>query len=76
MRDKLYHAVARVHNVLVPGKTGRHLSVSSRHPYLCDETNDLGRGAAHVSFGGEEHIVHENYEILSVFKSVLDLPLM
>ncbi|KAJ6482219.1 hypothetical protein C8R47DRAFT_1178231 [Mycena vitilis] len=44
--DKLYHAVARVHNVMVPGKTGHHL------------------GAANVSFGGQEHVIHENYEIL------------
>ncbi|KAJ7127030.1 hypothetical protein C8R44DRAFT_780224 [Mycena epipterygia] len=46
IHNKLYHAAARVHNILIPGKTGRHL------------------GACHVSFGGGEHVVHENYEIL------------
>ncbi|KAJ7165496.1 hypothetical protein C8R43DRAFT_986572 [Mycena crocata] len=49
--DKLYHAAARVDNIMVPGKTGHHL------------------GAAHVSFGGQEHVIHENYEILYVLYS-------
>ncbi|KAJ6494793.1 hypothetical protein C8R47DRAFT_1117216 [Mycena vitilis] len=46
IRDKLYHACARINGLAVPGKTGQHL------------------GAAHVSFGGGEHTVHEHYEIL------------
>ncbi|KAJ7739761.1 hypothetical protein DFH07DRAFT_839792 [Mycena maculata] len=46
IHDKLYHAAARVNNILVPGKTGRHL------------------GSAHVSFGGGEHSIAENYQIL------------
>ncbi|KIL67559.1 hypothetical protein M378DRAFT_32008, partial [Amanita muscaria Koide BX008] len=43
---KLYHAVAIVQGVKVPGKTGLHL------------------GGANVGFGGEEHVVADNYEIL------------
>ncbi|KAJ7274396.1 hypothetical protein B0H12DRAFT_1088528 [Mycena haematopus] len=46
IRDKLYHACARVNGIIVPGKTGQHL------------------GAAHVSFGGGEHAIRDNYEIL------------
>ncbi|KAJ6619710.1 hypothetical protein B0H10DRAFT_1672071, partial [Mycena sp. CBHHK59/15] len=46
IHDKLYHAAAWVHNIRIPGKTGRHL------------------GACHVSFGGGEDVIPENYEIL------------
>lgn len=43
---KLYHAIAVVNGVRVPGKTGVHL------------------GGANVSFGGAEHTIIQNYEIL------------
>ncbi|KAK7033122.1 DUF3421 domain-containing protein [Favolaschia claudopus] len=46
IREKLYHACARVNGILVPGKTGTHL------------------GAANVSFGGGEHAIRDNYQIL------------
>ncbi|KAG7451141.1 uncharacterized protein BT62DRAFT_960763 [Guyanagaster necrorhizus] len=44
----LYHAVAIVNGIRVPGKTGAHL------------------GGCNVSFGGGEHTVRDNYEILCV----------
>ncbi|KAF4613880.1 hypothetical protein D9613_007536 [Agrocybe pediades] len=44
--NKLYHAVAVINGVKVPGKTGEHLN------------------GARVSFGGGEHEVRDNYEIL------------
>lgn len=44
--NKLYHAVAVVNGVKVPGKTGEHL-----------------RGSR-VAFGGAEHEIDNNYEIL------------
>lgn len=43
---KLYHALAIVHGVRVPGKTAEHLH------------------GCNVAFGGSEHIIRENYEIL------------
>ncbi|KAI0635958.1 hypothetical protein C8Q77DRAFT_1053446 [Trametes polyzona] len=43
---KLYHALANVHGVKVPGKTGTHL------------------GGANVPFGGQEHVVKQDYSIL------------
>ncbi|KAF8992833.1 hypothetical protein BDQ17DRAFT_1392762 [Cyathus striatus] len=44
--SKLYHAVAEINGVRVPGKTGEHL------------------GGCNVPFGGTEHIVRDNYEVL------------
>ncbi|THH20720.1 hypothetical protein EW146_g660 [Bondarzewia mesenterica] len=46
--NKLYHAVAEVQGVRIPGKTGEHL------------------GGCNVAFGGGEHIIGENYDILQV----------
>ncbi|KAA1467509.1 hypothetical protein DENSPDRAFT_832582 [Dentipellis sp. KUC8613] len=43
---KLYHAVAMINGVPVPGKTGEHL------------------GACNVAFGGAEHAIQDDYEIL------------
>jgi len=43
---KLYHAVALINGIRVPGKTGEHL------------------GACNVAFGGSEHVIQGNYEIL------------
>ncbi|KAI0001515.1 hypothetical protein BJV74DRAFT_819111 [Russula compacta] len=43
---ELYHAVAEIGGVKVPGKTGTHLN------------------GCNVPFGGMEHVVTENYEIL------------
>jgi len=44
--NKLYHGVATVNGVRVPGKTAPHL------------------GGCNVSFGGGEHNIQDNYEIL------------
>ncbi|KAI0250281.1 hypothetical protein BJV78DRAFT_1099299, partial [Lactifluus subvellereus] len=43
---ELYHAVAVIDGIKVPGKTGTHL------------------GGCNVAYGGKEHSVSENYEIL------------
>ncbi|KAI0260534.1 hypothetical protein BC834DRAFT_900301 [Gloeopeniophorella convolvens] len=43
---RLYHALAVVDGVRVPGKTGEHL------------------GGCNVAFGGREHVVRDDYEIL------------
>ncbi|KAI0065091.1 hypothetical protein BV25DRAFT_1913732 [Artomyces pyxidatus] len=43
---KLYHAIAQVQGVMVPGKTAEHL------------------GGCNIAFGGGEHIIRDNYEIL------------
>ncbi|KAH8092590.1 hypothetical protein BXZ70DRAFT_950585 [Cristinia sonorae] len=43
---KLYHALAKIQGVKVPGKTGEHL------------------GGANIPFGGGEHFVEKDYEIL------------
>ncbi|KAI0649085.1 hypothetical protein C8Q79DRAFT_998961 [Trametes meyenii] len=43
---KLFHALATVNGVRVPGKTGEHL------------------GGANVPFGGQEHVVTDDYSIL------------
>ncbi|KAI0734301.1 hypothetical protein C8Q72DRAFT_460923 [Fomitopsis betulina] len=43
---KLYHALAVIDGIRVPGKAGEHL------------------GGANIAFGGGEHAVHDNYEIL------------
>ncbi|KAH9959630.1 hypothetical protein BC827DRAFT_1261012 [Russula dissimulans] len=43
---ELYHAVAVIEGIKVPGKTGSHLN------------------GCRIPYNGEEHIVHDNYEIL------------
>ncbi|KAI0293748.1 hypothetical protein BC826DRAFT_1013885 [Russula brevipes] len=43
---ELYHAVAVVNGVQVPGKTGTHL------------------GGCNIPYGGDEHVMTDNYEIL------------
>ncbi|KAG5650403.1 hypothetical protein H0H81_012369 [Sphagnurus paluster] len=62
---KLYHGLAEVDGLKIPGKTGEHLSVQSAT--LIDITYlILGiRGGCNVSFGGAEIVVSE-YEILYV----------
>jgi hypothetical protein len=72
--DKLYHAAARVNNIMVPGKTGHHLYVpASVHLGMPLITEDFTRGAANISFGGDEHVIQDNYEILWVFPGVICL---
>ncbi|KIY44032.1 hypothetical protein FISHEDRAFT_52145 [Fistulina hepatica ATCC 64428] len=44
--SKLYHAMATINGVRVPGKTGIHLS------------------GCNVPFGGREHVIRDDYEIL------------
>lgn len=65
---ELYHAVAEIEGVKVPGKTGTHLvrpTVFScdfdcmRKVVLMSHQN-----GCNVPFGGMEHVVTENYEIL------------
>jgi hypothetical protein len=75
---ELYHAVAVINGTKVPGKTGTHLVrlPSSRGPTapplplgdFAHLRNPCGlmsyQGACHVAYGGREHAVKENYEIL------------
>ena len=64
---KLYHAVANVQGVKVPGKTGQHLCVRFYH-FMMYILHDLifyipNSGGCNVSFGGSE-IAIEHYELL------------
>jgi hypothetical protein len=61
---KLYHALANVNGVAVPGKTGEHLYVVSSLPnHHHSESLHIHRGGANVAFGGEEK-VYQEYQIL------------
>jgi hypothetical protein len=68
--NKLYHAVAVVNGVKVPGKTGEHLYDL---PYLLPSVDSkltdtlyfsCFRRGSRVAFGGAEHEIDDNYEIL------------
>lgn len=65
---KLYHALGTVAGLKVPGKTGEHLYVTLHFGILlnADSFFVLCRDGANLSFGGKEHVVHDNYEILCV----------
>jgi len=72
---KLYHAVALINGIRVPGKTAEHLSVFSlylNHPFY---QLDVFRGGCNVAFGGAEHVIKSNYEILYVMYSFLGFEL-
>ena len=59
---RLYHAVAVVDGVRVPGKTGEHL-VSTMRSHLESYPNYYQTGC-HVAYGNRECVINENYEVL------------
>jgi len=67
--EELYHAVAVIQGVKVPGKTGIHLVRPPLHFFfiraqkLTTERLSRQRGC-NVAFGGREHVVKEKYEVL------------
>ena len=64
--QKLYHALATVNGVKVPGKAGTHIHVRRRCGQRVSASTELifqRQGGANVPFGGREHAV-ENYDIL------------
>jgi Protein of unknown function (DUF3421) len=73
--QELYHAAAVVHGIKIPGKTGIHLVCGSCYPTSAlgilpfAKRNDSScsyQGGCNVAYGGEEHQVKEDYEILYV----------
>jgi hypothetical protein len=62
---KLYHSMAFVNGIRVPGKCGAHLvsridfrtAVSSIHRFCT-------KGGCNVPYGGAEHVVVQDYDIL------------
>lgn len=67
--SKLYHAVAPVKGVQVPGKAAEHLYVTLLFYIILPIIYDafifmLTSGGCHVAFGGAEIEVSENYQVL------------
>ena len=62
---KLYHAVAVVNGVKVPGKAGEHLCVFFFFPHVFVSVikTEFSVGAR-IPFGGVEYEIYDNYEIL------------
>ena len=62
---KLYHALALIDGVRVPGKTGEHLVCIYRAAHKIETDRWVAlQGGANVAFGGGEHVVHEQYSVL------------
>lgn len=69
---ELYHAVAVIDGVRVPGKTGAHLVRPWHFPVAVVCMWKVGlmshliscQGAANVPYGGKEYVVRDDYEIL------------
>ena len=68
----LHHAVTTIKGIKVPGKAGQHLVSSPLHPSttpLSPSSADAvvrthAQGGANFPWGGGEHVVQNNYELL------------
>lgn len=60
---RLFHAIAYIDNIWVPGKTGEHIVRKDLPAILCYLTRHANQEAAKIPYGGKEMIC-ENYQIL------------